>query len=414
MRRILILSASIGMGHLKAAQALACAFEPISSAEVRHEDALNFANAAFRNLYAKSYADLVNKAPEFLGWLYEQSDRAWEEVKHGMAFQRLNAMPLIKLVKDYSPDIVVCTHALPADMISWLICKGEIQTRQAIVVTDFDIHSAWLCNHYSRYFVALDETREHLVQLGFERTRITLSGIPVDPVFRVQKDKQAMRVKHGLATDKLTILISAGGFGMLPMERVLLSMKQVSRPFQIVAVCGHNHELVNQIETFRSQNILPEGSIHTVGYTSCMDELMAAADLIVGKPGGLTVSEALVKGLPFVVMHPIPGQEERNADHLLEEGAAIRCNNLATVGYKIDQLVSDKARLETLRLKALKLGNPSAAEQIAGELIQLSDRDEPGAIHPANHNCSPALFDHLSLYKLNSEKHSLADLFGMP
>lgn len=115
MRRILILSASIGLGHYRAGQALAHAFEPIDSVEVLHEDALKYANAVFRNLYAKSYADLVDKAPELLGWLYERSDAVWDEVKHGIAFQRLNAMPLVKLVQDYAPDVVACTHALPAD-----------------------------------------------------------------------------------------------------------------------------------------------------------------------------------------------------------------------------------------------------------------------------------------------------------
>lgn len=114
---------------------------------------------------------------------------------------------------------------------------------------------------------------------------------------------------------------------------------------------------------------------------------MTASDLIVGKPGGLTISEALVKSLTFVVMHPIPGQEERNADHLLEEGAAIRCNNLATVGYKIENLISNESRWKALRDKARRLANPYAAEQIASELIELSETEEFGGIHPSDHKC---------------------------
>lgn len=387
MKRILILSASIGLGHYRAGQALAQAFEPIDSVEVLHEDALKYANAAFRNLYAKSYADLVDKAPELLGWLYERSDEVWDEVKHGIAFQRLNALPLVKLVQDYAPDVVVCTHALPADMISWLICRGSIKARHAIIVTDFDIHSVWLCHHYSRYFVALEETREHLAQLGFSRNRVSLSGIPVDPVFRENKDKRLMRLKHGLDVDRLTILISAGGFGMLPMEKILLSLRQITREFQVVAICGHNHELRKRLEQFSGERPFSNGIVHTVGYTSEMDEYMAASDLIVGKPGGLTISEALVKGLTFVIMHPIPGQEERNADHLLEEGAAIRCNNLATVGYKIEKLISDESRWKALCSNARRLANPYAAEQIASELIELSDTEDIGGTHPSDHKC---------------------------
>jgi processive 1,2-diacylglycerol beta-glucosyltransferase len=274
-------------------------------------------------------------------------------------------------------------------MMSWLLCKGAISARHAVVVTDFDIHAIWLCHHYSRYFVAIDETREHLEQLGFEHGRISVSGIPVDPVFIEKKDKQTMRHKHALDSDRLTILISAGGFGMVPMEQILSSLKHLKRRFQVVAVCGQNKELRENIQRVsKNFSLDSSGILRVVGYTSEMDEYMAASDLILGKPGGLTACEALTKGLVFVIVSPIPGQEERNADHLVEEGVAIRCNNLPTLAYKIDQLLRDPPRLRAMQENCLRLGRPHAAEQIAREVCELIEEDTGSAVHPAAHRCA--------------------------
>ncbi len=285
--RVLILSASVGTGHVRAGEALESAFFDLNpSVSVHHEDSLKYTNAAFRKLYSKAYAEFVSKAPELLGCLYDYSDRVWKSEKHGLAFERLNASPLIKLVRDFEPDAVVCTHSLPADMISWLLCKQKIATQHAVVLTDFDIHAVWLCHHYSKYFVPLDETREHLERLGFDPTRIKVSGIPVDPVFEQKKDKRTMRLKYGLDPDCLTILISAGGFGMLPMEQILLSLSRLKCESQIVAICGHNGKLKNKIQQL--VDTIPTDSsctIKVVGFTSSMDEYMSASDLIIGKPG---------------------------------------------------------------------------------------------------------------------------------
>lgn len=378
------------MGHVRAAQSLVHAFENMGLGDcVRHEDALDYAGAPLRQLYSRAYADLVEKAPEVLGWFYERSGKLWESEKHGLAFERLNIRSLIKIVEDYAPDVVISTHSLPADMMSWLLCKGAISARHAIVVTDFDIHTIWLCHHYSRYFVAIDETREYLEQLGFEHDRISVSGIPVDPVFLEKKDKQEMRNKHALDSDRLTILISAGGVGMGPMEQILASLKQLKQRFQVVAVCGKNKELKETIERVSTDySLSSNGIMRAVGYTSQMDEYMAASDLIVGKPGGLTVCEALAKGLVFVIVSPIPGQEERNADHLLEEGVAIRCNNLPTLAYKIDQLINNPLRFCTMQENSLRLGRPHAAERIAREVCELIETDTASVVHPSSHRCA--------------------------
>jgi processive 1,2-diacylglycerol beta-glucosyltransferase len=375
--RVLILSASAGAGHLRAAEAVEKAFVQTGAArEVRHLDVLEYTNALFRSLYSKTYLDMVNTMPEVLGWLYDRLDDPEHDDRLRLEFEKLNAQPFIKELQQFDPEITVCTHMLPAELVSWLKAKRRTSARQAIVVTDFDVHAMWLCRHYEHYFVALDETRAHLEELGVPASKVSVTGIPIDPVFSKPKDQAAMRRKHGLEPERVTILVSAGGFGVGRIETLLQALSKLNHPAQIVPVCGRNEELLSSLQARvdaqpRDARVL----VKPLGFTREMDELMAASDLIVGKPGGLTTSEALARGLVFVIVNPIPGQEERNADHLLEEGAAIRCNNLPVLAYKIDRLLDDPERLEGMRANARRLGRPTAAVDLVDRLLTL--RHEP-------------------------------------
>ncbi len=371
--KVLILSASSGAGHTRAAQALERAFiETRAASEVRHVDTLDYTNKLFRTLYSKAYIDVVNKAPEVMGWLYDQFDKPWKNERRRLAFDKLNTRPFVKLLRKYQPDITVCTHFLPAEIMSWLKAKERIASPQAIVVTDFDVHAMWLCHHYAHYFVAIEETRLHLEKLGIDPSKITVSGIPVDPVFAEKRDKQEMRDKHGLARGPVTILVSAGGFGVGPMENMLTSLLDLRHAAQIIAICGRNEQLKKQMEKLvMSRRAKSDVAVKVVGYTSEMHELMAASDILLGKPGGLTTSEALASGLVFVIVNPIPGQEERNSDHLLEEGVAIRCNNLPVLAYKIDRLLDDPQKFAAMQANATKLARPRAAFDIVAKLLEL-------------------------------------------
>jgi len=372
-KKVLILSASVGAGHLRAAEALEKAFRQTDAAqEIRNIDVLQFTNPLFRRLYGKAYLDMVNTMPEVLGWMYDSFDKPWQNERRRLALDRLNTQPFIKLLKDYQPDIAVCTHFLPAEIISWLKGKEKISFPQAIVVTDFDVHAMWLCHHFEQYFVALDETRVHLEKLGISQDKITVSGIPIDPIFAVTKDKTAMREKYDLAKDKLTILVSAGGFGVGNVEHLLEALSYLKTPAQVLAICGRNEELKTKLEKLSAGKLNNETvTFKPIGYTTQMDEYMSAADLIVGKPGGLTTSEAMAKNLIFVIVNPIPGQEERNSDHLLEKGCAIKCNNLPTLAYKIDDLINDKARFETMKANVARFARPDASREIVEKLSKL-------------------------------------------
>jgi processive 1,2-diacylglycerol beta-glucosyltransferase len=372
-KKVLILSASVGAGHISAANALEKEFRrQNTAAEIKNIDVLEYTNPLFRRLYGKAYLDMVNKMPEVLGWMYDSLDKPWENERRRLALDRLNTQPFIKLIKREKPDIAVCTHFLPAEIISWLRAKNKIDTKQSIVVTDFDAHAMWLCHNFEHYFVALDETKIHLEKVRIPKEKITVSGIPIDPVFAELKDKSEMREKHGLDKDKLTILVSAGGFGVGNIANLLEALSELETPSQIIAVCGRNEELKNELDKLAREKLNTNRvKFHPIGYTKQMDEFMSASDLIVGKPGGLTTSEALAKNLIFVIVNPIPGQEERNSDHLLEKGCAIKCNNLPVLAYKIDKLMADKDRFEAMKQNVQNLATPNSAETVVNTLCNI-------------------------------------------
>src|SRR5215218_4039949 len=375
LRKVLLLSASAGAGHVRAAEAIEKAFNQAKDAgsrEVRHIDVLNYTNKLFRHLYSKAYIDLVNKMPEVPGWFYDKLDKPWKNERRRLALDKLNTRPFVKLLREYQPDLIVCTHFLPAEIVSWLKAKERLASRQVIIVTDFDVHAMWLVHHYEHYFVVIEEARVYLEALGIPPGKITVSGIPIDPVFAVKKDKQEMRAKHGLAPDRTTILLSAGGFGVGSVDALVNSLLPLQHRAQIVAICGRNDELKQRLTKLAARTKLDATTLKPFGYTNQMDELMTAADLVLGKPGGLTTSEALAKGLVFVIVNPIPGQEERNSDHLLENGVAVRCNNLSTLTYKLDRLLGDPRRFQSMKTNALRMGHPNAANEIVDRLVAMN------------------------------------------
>ena len=366
-KRVLILSTSAGSGHKTAATALEKAFRRSSHVEeVVNKDALEYTNQGFKALYSDLFAELVKKNPIFLGWWYDESDQPWRTDDMRLLIDRLNAEPLIKFIKEFRPDITVCTHFMPAGIIARLMTKGDLHTTLSIVTTDFDFHSMWLSRVFNRYFVAIDDTKAHLETLGMPRERITVSGIPVDPLFSEPVDKKKILDKYHLQPDKPIIIVSAGSAGDNRLKYIVKSVMQLQTDTQTIIVCGNNRQLRSDIEVL----VMEQASkFRVLGYTSDMANLMKVATLFVGKPGGLTISEALAASLPMVIVWPIPGQEERNSDHLLERGAAIRCNDITVVTYKLDKLLNDPQRLKQMRENAHSLGRPDASKKIVETLL---------------------------------------------
>jgi len=378
-KRILILSASAGTGHVRAAAALEKAFRGIPDVgEVRSIDALKYTNRLFRDFYSKLYTQLVEKAPAFLGWWYKTSDEPWKTDKMRHMLDRLNTAPLVKQITEFNPDITVCTHFLPATLISYLISEKKLQARLSIVVTDLDFHAMWLSKTFHRYFVALEETKIHLRKLGLPEDRITISGIPIDSDFRScsSDEQREVRIGMGLDPDLPVILVSAGALGVSPAETILESLFELKRAVQIVIIAGRNEELKQELEQLGASAPSPMIRVKVIGYTEEMHRWMAAATLMIGKPGGLTISEAMACGLPMVIVSPIPGQEERNSDHLLEKGMAIKCNEFTTLSHKVGRLLDDPERLLRMRANALEWAKPEAAVTIARTLVEETKRPQ--------------------------------------
>ena len=372
--RVLLLSASSGAGHVRAAQALEKAFIARGDCDVEHVDAIDYVSKLFQRAYDKSYISIVRRAPDLMGVVYERTDQPWQHPRRRLTIDRLNSQPMIRLLKRIQPDLCVATHFLPAEIIAWLIAKEKLRAKNAIVVTDYDVHAMWLCRTVGRYYVALQEAAEYLARIGVPREIVRVTGIPTDPLFAVPLDRAAARSALNLDTRSPILLLAAGGYGIGPLEQLVGDLLALQKPWQLVAIAGKSEKMKKRLaEIAVPAGTLANGSprLVPVGFTTQMDQYMAAADLLVGKAGGLTTSEALARRLPMALIEPIPGQEFRNADHLLEAGAAIRCNNLPAAAWKIAQLLDDPARMEKMRGAAAQMARSTAAADIAEDSLRL-------------------------------------------
>lgn len=370
--RVLILSVSAGTGHLRAAEALeqAARMHP-EVGEVLHLDSLRYTNKVFRRFYGQFYIDLVKSAPLLLGWFYDSQDEPWKTEKMRLMLDRMHTGPLIRQIKKFKPDITICTHFLPAEIMSHLMKHGKVETRLSSTVTDYYAHAMWLSRLIHHYFVANEESKVQLENIGFPPESITVSGIPIDPAFSKLHDRGELRAKYGLRPDVPVLLVSAGALGVSSAELIVDVLCGLTEPVQVVVICGKNEKLQKTVNEQLARCPAPCAHLNfkVLGYTNEMHNWMKAADLYIGKPGGLTTAEAMSCSLPMVIYQPIPGQEERNSDYLLENGAAVKCNQLSTMAYKVDLLLKNPERLAKMRMRAASLSHPRAAETVIRTLV---------------------------------------------
>jgi processive 1,2-diacylglycerol beta-glucosyltransferase len=372
-KRVLILSASVGSGHKSAAVAIEEVFRSQPGVEVRNEDALKLTSRIFQVTSSDVYFRLVKESPWLVGWWYDQNDEPFRNETGALQlWNALNSQPLAKFVLDYDPDITVCTHFMPAGVVAQLLSQSKLRTTLSIVTTDYDFQGMWLSRVFNRYFVAIPETKVHLRELGVDEQRITVSGIPVSPVFGMPVDREAVLDRYQLRADRPVLLVSAGALGGGPARDIVAQILRMQTPVQTMVICGRNQLLRQQVA---AQISGAEDQFRLLGFTNEMPDLMRVASMFIGKPGGLSASECMAAGLPMVVVDPIPGQEERNSDHLLEAGAAVRTRSLMTLAYKLDQIFGEPGRLEYMRERARQLGRPDAAQAVMEHLLE--DTSEP-------------------------------------
>jgi processive 1,2-diacylglycerol beta-glucosyltransferase len=317
---------------------------------------------AFGKVYRDGYFEMVARSPRLLGWLYDATDKPFHKDRVQGGIERAGSTQVLKKIREFAADVVICTHFLPLALLDRERKKGRSTARIMTVVTDFEVHGMWLSAPSDHYFVATGEARAHLEALKIPPSIITVSGIPTHPIFAEKKSRTAMRRKHGWDPDLPAILVSAGGFGAGSAGLLVEALVAAKVKAQIIAVCGKSAPLKAAIEKIKTGDVT---KVTAVGFTTEMDEFMTSADLMIGKPGGLTTSESLIKGLAWVVVNPIPGQEEKNAIYLLEQGAGVWSDNLYTLAYKVRGVLEEPGRLAAMRKNALRLAHPEAGSVIA-------------------------------------------------
>jgi processive 1,2-diacylglycerol beta-glucosyltransferase len=277
-------------------------------------------------------------------------------------FEGLNTRRLTRTLLDQAPDAVICTHFLPAQILSRLRQAGTVTAPTWVVVTDFDVHLLWAHQGLSGYCVADEEVAWRIRERGIgPGTAVHVTGIPIMPAFATRPDRATCAAELGLDPARTTLLLMGGGGGVGGLDAVAERLLRLPGEPQLLACAGRNADLLRRLEVMAR----PLGRrLKPLGFTATPERLMAAADLAVSKPGGLTTSECLAMGLPMLVVSPVPGQEERNSDYLLEHGVALKAHDAAGLEYRARALIADPARLRAMGTAAAKLGRPGAAAAI--------------------------------------------------
>jgi processive 1,2-diacylglycerol beta-glucosyltransferase len=363
--KLLILSVSAGAGHVRAAQALEAAAKLARPAvQATHVDLLTLVPADFRRLYGQQYIKLVEKLPQLWSYLYVKTDRPSRDSLVGKlkrAAEKLNTRRLHAEIARVAPDAILCTHFLPAELLSRQKAKGKQLPPLWVQVTDFDVHSLWVHAHVDRYCVASDEVAFRLADRGVPREKISVTGIPVMPQFSAPLDRATCAAELGVDPRKFTVLMMAGGAGVGGLDELATRLLRLPDDLQLIALAGRNEALQKKLQKLAAQH---PGRLFPLGFTTTVERVMTVSDLVVTKPGGLSVSECLAKARPMLLVSPIPGQEERNADYLLEAGAAIKAVDAATLEFKLARLLAEPARLRAMSEAAHRIARPHAASEV--------------------------------------------------
>jgi len=367
--RVLIVSASIGSGHVAAGRALESALRAIG-AEASHVDLLDYTTTPFRQLYRQAYFELVRSAPDLVDWLGKRLDRRPTENESRLLrvrarLARALSYHLPRRIQRVQPSLIVHTHFLGPEILS--AQRRQFEVPQVQVITDFFAHALWLRANLSRYYVGAEEMAVHLRASGVAPERIKVTGIPIDHRFAALPSRTAARAALDLDPERDTLLFMLSGLDAATARTLVRQLLDVRWPLQVVLICGRSPALDAAVRPLIAE---ARGLVRVrlLGFSDQIPTYMAAADLMASKPGGLTSSEALAAGLPMAVIQPYPLQEEANASYLLEAGAAMRIEPLTTFAFKLQRYFADDARRQRMADAAAALGRPHAARDIVTDL----------------------------------------------
>lgn len=367
--KILLLSAPIGSGHIRAAHAVGAALEQLDPRiTCQYADVFDFVHPMIGKIILKSYLNILKIFPQAYGMAYGWGNTSSLALYGRNKINKYLAAMMYDYIRELQPDAIVCTHATPAGLAARLIHEAKIHVPVMAVVTDFVVHRLWVYHELSYYFVAHEALRMALAEKGISFARSHSAGIPVDAAF-AGPDKPPASGLLGLNPDKPTVMLMGGGAGVLPMENIIAACDKLGQSVQFILITGNNHQLYQKLIRIKRQT---KHCLHVFGYVNNVAELMEASDVLISKPGGMTSAEALCSGLPLILYKPIPGQEEANARYLAESQVALRADTLKEVVDLLECVLADPIRLAAMKRNAFLLAKPDAASQIAQKIRTLA------------------------------------------
>lgn len=373
MKKILLFYGSYGGGHLSAAKSIK---EYIDNhhpdCEAKIVDCIECINKTVNKISISTYYKIAKKSPSTWRRIYKSSDKGFVS-KVGILSNRLMSHKLNKYIHGYNPDVIISLHPFPAQMCSLLKKKGAINCRIGTVLTDFHIHNQWLVGskYMDFFFVSNTQMKQDMCNQGIDANKIFVTGIPFSERFLNTFDRSEILKEFHLKPDKLTALFFAGGelgigkSGTLKIfETLIANFSQI----QVVAVAGKNPEVKQLfIDCVKAYN--KEDNVCILEYTNKVPELMSMSDFVITKPGGLTATESLVSGLPMLIINPLAGHEEQNAEFLESAGVGIYLRKDDDIKETFKELLSSPEKFNEMKKNIYKLAKPNSAKDIVETLL---------------------------------------------
>ena len=372
-KNILVVTASMGSGHNKAANAVAEAIKrkyPVNKINVI--DFMSTETAYFNSLVKDIYLKMLDHTPSVYEFFYKFTSDSTKGSTIQSVFAHAMKKDMRELIKKYEADMVICTHPFPCAAASYLKQTGEINIPLMTVMTDFCVHQFWLYKNIDIYFTANDLLKKEMVNQGLLEERIFVTGIPVGYNFRVDYNRDDLLTKFKLEKDKPVALIMGGGLGLGGVKNALCQLERLKKDIQILVITGANVALWSEMNEYAQHS---KHKIFVWGYSHNIQEFMSVATFLISKPGALTISEALTRELPMILHDPIPGPEVDNAKFVSDNGAAIWVKHQDTLDAVVREVLSDATILPKLRNNAKVLKKPYASDNIADVIANMLGLD---------------------------------------
>lgn len=383
-KRIFILTLSVGTGHIRAAEVLQRAlYDCIDPVEVHLLDALKVAHSWFLMFYVRSYWWLLRSAPSLWRWLFERRQRKLHRATAPRWVFRHGCKKVLEQLKTFAPHLVIANEIGAVEIAALGKREGWFHAPILAVQTDFQTEPPWVQAEVDAYCVGSEEARSQLVNWGTSPNRILVCGIPIDPVFSLPQDRRELRQALGLDARRPVVLVMGGGMGPAPLDAIVSRLELCRFPLQVLVVAGHDRGIKRTLEQLRGKVTL---DLHVFGWTDTIPQLMAVADILITKPGGLTAAEALSAGLPMIVTHPIPGPEERHVQYLVQQGVAVEAETPEEIPQAVTKLLSKPESLAEMSRRQKDLARPDSAHaiaQVAQALLEKSTYIDLLATRPA-------------------------------